>query len=106
MFQTQVRLLSRIHCVGRTARDIIETDKLEKVLRRRNKHPDALARNRGSRPPAEATYQQSLLQVFPKELLDHRFEDLEVESRLAGRKGARAKEALRWLLSPLFDRPR
>eukprot|EP00931_Biecheleriopsis_adriatica_P058690 TRINITY_DN35005_c0_g1_i1.p1 TRINITY_DN35005_c0_g1~~TRINITY_DN35005_c0_g1_i1.p1 ORF type:complete len:113 (+),score=13.92 TRINITY_DN35005_c0_g1_i1:28-339(+) len=96
---SQVRHLSRAQCLGRTARNIIATDKLERVLRRHKPQ-------RGGRPAPEATRSKSFLQLFPRELLDHSFEAIEEEARHDSRKGHRAKEALRWLLSPAFDKPR
>ena len=43
---------------------------------------------------------------FPRELLDYRFEQLEELSKLPGSAGAKARRAVRCLLSPAFDRPR
>ncbi|OLP93525.1 hypothetical protein AK812_SmicGene49142 [Symbiodinium microadriaticum] len=99
---TQVRRLTRARCLGRTARHIMETEKLERILRRDKRNPYLGA---VKRPPRQATQSVSFLQMFPREMLDWSFDDLEQEVKSGGKQAARAKIALHWLLSPLFDKP-
>ena len=98
----QVRCLTRARCVGRTARDIMESDKLQRILRRDKRNPYMGA---VKRPPRQSTQSLSFLEVFPREMLDWNFESLENEVRSGGKQARRAKTALHWLLSPLFDKP-
>ena len=100
---SQVRFLSRVRCLGRTAREILQADKLQTVLT-----PNKRERyGRGqTRPPRQVTETLSLMHLFPRELLDWSFEALEQESKVAGQQGDRARTALKLLLSPKFDKPR
>jgi hypothetical protein len=100
---SQVRFLSRVRCLGRTAREILQADKLQTVLT-----PNKRERyGRGqTRPPQQVTETLSLMHLFPRELLDWSFEALEQESKVAGQQGDRARTALKLLLSPKFDKPR
>ena len=96
-----VRRLSRARCVGRTAREILQAEKLEKVLT-----PNKRQKYGQSRPPHQVTESLSMMHLFPRELLDWSFEALEQESQMAGKQGDRARSALKLILSPQFDKPR
>mmetsp|Transcript_86562 Transcript_86562/g.222982 ORF Transcript_86562/g.222982 Transcript_86562/m.222982 type:complete len:148 (-) Transcript_86562:119-562(-) len=112
----QRRSLARDECVGKTARAIIEAHKLERVIRPRNRHEAALRHGAAARALPKKARQQaregpispmlSFGEVFPREMLDCAFGDLEERARRSGSAGSRARTALRWLLSPVFDRKR
>eukprot|EP00438_Fugacium_kawagutii_P023034 Skav202644 [mRNA] locus=scaffold2784:20399:20779:+ [translate_table: standard] len=102
-FRIQIRCLSRARCLGRTAREILQAEKLDRVLM-----PNKRQRyGRGSNgPPNVVTESQSLMHLFPRELLDWSFESLEKESKVPGKQGDRARQALKLILSRQFDQPR
>ncbi len=102
-FAIQVRSLNRARCTGRTAREILQTEKLDRVLR-----PNKRQRyGKGQmRPPQLVTESLSLMHLFPRELLDWSFESLEQESQLVGQRGDRARKAVNLILSSRFDKPR
>lgn len=102
-FAIQVRSLNRARCTGRTAREILQTEKLDRVLR-----PNKRQRyGKGQmRPPQLVTESLSLMHLFPRELLDRSFESLEQESQLVGQRGDRARKAVTLILSSRFDKPR
>mmetsp|Transcript_53105 Transcript_53105/g.141980 ORF Transcript_53105/g.141980 Transcript_53105/m.141980 type:complete len:140 (-) Transcript_53105:146-565(-) len=103
----QTRALSRMDCVGLTAKEIIAKWKVDRVIRPKGRIPSSLLfwRADGSHQ-SPAARSKSLSQEFPRELLGYRIEELEKLSQVKGKAGSRARKSVSLLMSPAFDRPR